>query len=170
LSGNFFYHVVGDYSVVTNVPEFQSLLGHCFEPLPSKTPIVVCGVEKLDGFAGQVFLYPNQIPELSAMLGIEIPASGLPPVPDEVSPEAEPVPETVTATQARLWLLRKHGLSSDDVRSAIESMPNQGEALIRWEYSPYIERSNPLVETIGLMLGLGSDQLDDAFREAATYG
>lgn len=167
MSADLYYFIVGNHSVATNVEEFRALLGHNFEPRPSKTAVIVGGEE---GIPGQHFVYPDQIPEISEKLGVEIPPSSLPLVGMSPPSEDSPVPEAVTATQARLWLFRNYGLSSDDVRNVIAAMPDPGESLIRWEYSPYIERSHPLVEAIGQTLGLSATQLDDAFREAVTYG
>lgn len=81
-----------------------------------------------------------------------------------------PVPETITATQVRLWLVR-NGINLAQVSSAlaaIEDAQQRAEAEVYWEYAPYIERSNPLVAAIGAALNLDNAALDAAFIAASS--
>jgi hypothetical protein len=39
---------------------------------------------------------------------------------------------------------------------------------VQWEYAPYVERNHPMINTLGASLGLDSDQIDQAFREASS--
>ena len=87
------------------------------------------------------------------------------PVPE---PEVVPVPDSITATQIRLWLVR-NGISMEQVYAAIAAIPDpqsRAEAEVLWEYAPYIERSNPLVEMLGVGFNMDSAAIDNAFREA----
>lgn len=78
------------------------------------------------------------------------------------------VPEMVTMRQARLALLSVGLLTNVD--TVINSLPSpQKEAAqIEWQYSSAVERNKSLVQTLGPLLGLSEDQLDDLFIEAAT--
>lgn len=83
----------------------------------------------------------------------------------------EPIapPQTITATQVRLWLI-DNNINLDDIVIAINSIQDpllKQKTLIQWEYAPYIERNHPLIETIGSMLGLNSEQIDNAFLQAS---
>lgn len=169
------YRVVGDYSVITGVSELKQSLGNCFEPSPSKSPVAVFGEEQpnIQGLreGAAYYWYPDHVEELRSLLGIEIPEPTLPAVgsgpPGVIETPVRVVPETVTATQVRLWLFRR-GVSLADVQAAIESIPDQqtrGEAMIQWEYAPYIERSHPLIAAIAASLGLSD--IDEAFYEAS---
>jgi hypothetical protein len=165
------YVLFGDYSVLTSCEHVLSLVGHCFEPTPTKHPVIVFeGEPELTGEepdGARIYSYPDHAGEVSALLGIELAAlpdgssNGFPAgfVVDRYSGH---VPESVTATQVRLWLV-DHGVSLDAVSAAI----TDDRARVYWEYAPYIERSNPLVDAIGGSLGLSSDQIDQAFREAS---
>lgn len=80
-----------------------------------------------------------------------------------------PIPETITATQIRLWLINNDILLAN-IETAINNIedPKTKEiTLVQWEYAPYVERSHPLIETIGEFLGLTSEQIDNAFVEAS---
>lgn len=80
----------------------------------------------------------------------------------------KPVPQSVTATQIRLWLI-KNNISMDMVYAAIEAIPDpktKAEVSVLWEYAPYIERSNPFVTMLGQTFGLNDEAIDQAFREA----
>jgi hypothetical protein len=173
-----FYRVVGNYSVLTTVPELASQLGHNLEPSPSHQPIGVFGEghSALPGLpVGALFCwYPNDINVLSELLGLDLKPSSLPEVSGALSgyvvdPAEFAVPQSITATQIRLWMFR-NGISLESVQAAIDAMPDEnarGETRIQWEYAPYIERSHPFVDALGLSLGLTSEQIDRAFSEAA---
>lgn len=80
--------------------------------------------------------------------------------------EPAPVPEAVTARQARLALLGAGKL--DDVEAALAQMPGpQGRAAqIEWEYAVEIRRDSPLIAALAPALGLTMEQVDDLFRAA----
>jgi hypothetical protein len=78
-------------------------------------------------------------------------------------------PESVTATQIRLWLIQNN-ISLAQINAVIENIEDsllRDKTAIQWEYAPYIERNHPLVESIGSILGLNSAQIDSAFIEAS---
>ena len=79
-----------------------------------------------------------------------------------------PVPDSVRNAQARLALLQSGLL--ERVIAEIEAMeePNRGKAKIVWEYEQNIRRDNPLVLSLGALLGLNSKELDYLFVLAAT--
>lgn len=76
-------------------------------------------------------------------------------------------PDRITPRQARLALLGAGLLASID--ATLESLPEpqRSAAKIEWEYAVSIERSSPLVATLGSALGLNVEQLDSLFIEAA---
>lgn len=98
----------------------------------------------------------------------EVPEGG------DVAAEAEaffgsipaPIPQSVTARQARLALLGAGKLTV--VEGALAQIPGaQGEAArIEWEYATDIRRDSPLIDALAPMLGLTSEQVDDLFRAA----
>lgn len=82
----------------------------------------------------------------------------------------EPVPESVTARQIRLWLVT-HGVSLEAVAAAVQAIPDAAQratVAVEWEYAPYIERGHPMLMPLAAALGMTSEQVDAAFREAAT--
>ena len=78
------------------------------------------------------------------------------------------VPDAIRNAQARL-ALRKAGLL-ERVLAEIEAMeePHRTDAKIVCEYEQNIRRDNPLVLSLGALLGLNSKQLDDLFILATT--
>lgn len=78
------------------------------------------------------------------------------------------VPEEVTMRQARLVLLQTGKL--DLIESAIATMAGvQGQAArIEWEYSNTLKRNQPLVISMGSLLGLNTLQIDNLFILAST--
>jgi hypothetical protein len=83
---------------------------------------------------------------------------------------ASPVPESVSARQIRLWLIR-HGISLSQVDSAIDSIPDQlqrDSVRVEWDYAPYVERSHPMLIPLAIYLGLTEEQVDQAFIEASS--
>lgn len=175
-----FYRTVGKFSVLTTVPELAESLGHNLEPSPSGSPVAIFGEGHGPSSLGvlpvgtAVFWWPNHASELSSLLGIDLPDSSLPQVsgvlPGFILSEADfAVPQTITATQIRLWLFR-NGVDLESVQAAIEAIPDEklrGETRIQWEYAPYIERGHPFVDSLGASLGMTSDQIDLAFVEAS---
>lgn len=90
--------------------------------------------------------------------------------PDDLIPEPPATPATVSARQIRLWLIR-NGVSLAQVDAAIAAIPDQQqreECRVEWEFAPYVERSHAMLLPLAAALGLTSEQVDDAFREAAT--
>ena len=89
----------------------------------------------------------------------------------EVLPEAAAAPlgatQQVTMRQARLALLDAGLLG--DVLPAIDALPepDRSVAKIEWEYSSHVHRHQAFVQSIGVALGLGGDQLDELFVKAA---
>jgi hypothetical protein len=81
---------------------------------------------------------------------------------------APQVPESVSARQIRLWLIRQ-GISLAQVDAAIDAIPDQlqrDSVRVEWDYAPYVERTHPMLPPIAQALGL--TDIDAAFREAAT--
>jgi hypothetical protein len=88
----------------------------------------------------------------------------------EWSLPTQPVPESVTARQIRLYLVR-HGIQLSQVEAAIEAIQDpqtREECRVEWDYAPYVERSHPMLVPLASALGLIESQVDDAFREAST--
>jgi hypothetical protein len=75
----------------------------------------------------------------------------------------------VTPRQIRQALLYS-GISLTDIDAALNSLPEPTKslAIVEWEYSIAFQRSRPLVEQVGQMLGWTSQQLDDLWRLAAS--
>lgn len=71
------------------------------------------------------------------------------------------VPNQITPRQARQALILS-GISSQMVVDAIETLeePYKSLAMTEWEYSTAFIRTNPLVASIGSILGWTSEQLD----------
>lgn len=87
--------------------------------------------------------------------------------PDDLVPEPTP---TCTPRQLRIWLVT-HGITLDAVNDAIAGIPDATQrqiAEIEWNHSPYYERNHPMLQAIAASLGLTSEQVDEAFREAST--
>lgn len=80
-----------------------------------------------------------------------------------------PVPESISARQIRLWLVRQ-GISLAAVDAAIDAIPDQlqrDSVRVEWDYAPYVERSHPMLVPLAAALGLTEQQVDQAFIEAA---
>lgn len=75
--------------------------------------------------------------------------------------------EIISPRQIRLALLSV-GITQDNVKNMIALLPSptKEQALIAWEYSTYFDRNAPLVESLGLSLGLTSVQLDNLWTQA----
>jgi hypothetical protein len=81
-----------------------------------------------------------------------------------------PVPESVSARQIRLWLVR-NGISLSQVDAAIEAIPDQlqrDSVRVEWDYAPYVERTHPMLVPLAQALGLTEAGIDDAFIQAST--
>lgn len=68
----------------------------------------------------------------------------------------------VTPRQMRQALILS-GVSMQMIEDALNALPDptRSLALVEWEYSIAFKRQNPLVRTVGVMLGWTSDQLDE---------
>lgn len=85
------------------------------------------------------------------------------------APDESPVPATISARQARLWLIR-HGVTLAQVDAVIATIPDaitRESVRVEWEYGTEVRRDSPFVEQLGPALGLDADAIDAAFREAA---
>jgi hypothetical protein len=166
-----FFQVNGR-SVTTDVAEVAGLLGDCGEPSPSLPAVAILASDS--SVAGlplgtRVFRYPSQATLAAAEIGVALPAQGLAGGVEIVEAPGQPV-TSITATQIRLWLFRR-GIDIAEVARAIEGIEDEsarGEAMILWEYAPYIDRNNPLVEAVASLLGMTARDIDAAFAEAAT--
>ena len=81
----------------------------------------------------------------------------------------QPVPESVTARQIRLYLVR-HGVNLAAVEAAIDAIQApqaREECRVEWHHAPYVDRTHPMLLPLAAALGLSESQVDDAFREAA---
>jgi len=97
-----------------------------------------------------------------------IPANQLP-ANWQYAPDDRPVPPTISARQARLWLVR-NGVSLTSVDAAIASIPDaltRESVRVEWEYGTEVHRNSPWLAALGPSLGLDASALDAAFREAA---
>lgn len=85
-------------------------------------------------------------------------------------PEPETViPDSISPRQIRLWFIQ-NGIPLSNVENAINSIENnilRESTLVEWEYSPYVERNHPMINTLGAILGLTPEQIDQAFVEAS---
>lgn len=78
------------------------------------------------------------------------------------------VPQEVTMRQARLALNAIGKLSAVDAAIAAMPEPTKTQAQITWEFSSMVQRSQPLVLSLGSALGLSSADIDQLFVTADT--
>jgi hypothetical protein len=74
------------------------------------------------------------------------------------------VPEKCTPRQARLALLGGGKLAN--VKQMVNSLSEADQ--ITWEYATEINRSDPLIKSMGAALGMTEAQIDNMFRVAVT--
>lgn len=76
---------------------------------------------------------------------------------------------TLTARQIRLWLLSK-GILPAHIDAVISSLPEPQKSAVQidWEYATIFERSNPMINQLGVALGLTTEEIDIGFNEAKT--
>lgn len=89
----------------------------------------------------------------------------------EPQPQQIYVPEQISATQIRLWLIRNN-IPLSMIENAINSIEDpllKEELMIKWKHVPYFERNNPFINTVGSILGLSPEQINQAFIEASNY-
>lgn len=87
------------------------------------------------------------------------------------TPKPLPVPESVTRLQMRAWLI----LNDYDAEAVIGSLPETTPdeikakkiALLRWSEAEEYDRDDALVIQVATALGMDSDTIDQAFREAS---
>ena len=84
-------------------------------------------------------------------------------VPRDIPQRLEPVPQRITALQARRALLAANML--DQVDAAIARQPRAVQ--ITWEYATEIYRDDPMLVEVAQAIGLNTNTLDDLFRAAA---
>lgn len=87
-----------------------------------------------------------------------------------VQPPPSPVPDSVEARQLREWLIT-HGHSIASIDAAIDAIEDSVERELtrnQWEFSTSYTRRHPMFEAFVRVTGLTPDQIDQAFREAAT--
>lgn len=84
-----------------------------------------------------------------------------PPIPGP----GDPVPTNLPAWRIRV-VLKQRGLLNN-VKQLISSLPAEQKAIAEEQLvDSKFERGHPLIEQLGMALGLTSDDLDDIFREA----
>ncbi|QDD62639.1 hypothetical protein EJD96_00020 (plasmid) [Herbaspirillum seropedicae] len=77
----------------------------------------------------------------------------------------EPVPASVTQSQARRALLAAGKLAAVETAVAAADQDTQ----IVWQYAATVERGSPFVAALAAAVGLTDAQIDDLFRRAATF-
>lgn len=77
----------------------------------------------------------------------------------------EPVPASITASQARVALHRAGLLTS--VTALVDNPATDTEIKIFWEYEVTLDRASPALNAMAAALGLTSAQVDDLFRVAS---
>lgn len=80
-----------------------------------------------------------------------------------------PIPPDVTPRQIRQALILS-GVSMQSIADALSTLPSPQKELAQteWEYSTMFIRTNPLVNSVGAMLGWTSAQLDNLWNYART--
>ena len=99
----------------------------------------------------------------------QIANADVPPVPEPLGPEPDPVPHSCTRRQGLLALLT-YGHRRADIEALIAAIPDETEreaALIEYEAAIW-ESANPVVQQMWAQLGGTPEQLDDLFRMAVT--
>lgn len=93
------------------------------------------------------------------------PEDGVAPEIGEYEAPPLPVPNVVSARQARLALLAAGKL--DDVETAISAASQTVQ--ITWEFANEIFRDDPLISAIAVGLGMSNEEIDALFVQAITY-
>lgn len=87
----------------------------------------------------------------------------------EAAPEPAIVPSSISPRQIRLWFIQNN-IPLSTVENAINSIENnvlRETTKVEWEYSPYVERNHPMINTLGAILGLTPEIIDQAFITAS---
>lgn len=85
----------------------------------------------------------------------------------EAQDEPEPVPESITQRQCRMWLAKNKMLSNVDY--LIDQLPEDEAAIARidWQYATKFERNHPRVIALAQSMGADEAQIDAWFTEAS---
>lgn len=83
-----------------------------------------------------------------------------------------PAPLSITRYQCTTWLRSANMLQpsqsvSDLIKLIVTDPDQQLRALDRWELGTAVLRNDPMIETLGQLLGLSTEQLDAAFLVAS---
>lgn len=79
------------------------------------------------------------------------------------------VPQSISPRQIRLWFIQNN-IPLSTVENAINSIEDnilRETTKVEWEYSPYVERNHPMINTLGAILGLTPEIIDQAFITAS---
>jgi hypothetical protein len=146
-------------------------LGEIVSPARESSPAVPAWTEVVSEAVPAVIIEHPYIPAWTEVVSEEVPAW------TEVIPveytweivEFKPAIAPVSPRQIRLALL-SIGVTEEMIDGAIAQMPSPDKeaAMIAWKYSGYYERSIPIIESMGVALGLTSEQLDALWLGAAT--
>lgn len=82
----------------------------------------------------------------------------------DMSRQPNPVPQDVTADQARIALLEAGLL---DTLNDYIAQSTDDELKIRWEYGAKLQRSSTYIAAVAVALGLTDAQLDELFIRAS---
>ena len=79
------------------------------------------------------------------------------------------IPQNVRSRQLRLALVYS-GFNLDNISNAIDTLeePNKSIASIEWEYATSFDRYNQLLNSLGQILGLTEQDINDLFTLANT--
>lgn len=87
----------------------------------------------------------------------------------ETIPEPPMVPVSISPRQIRLWFIQNNMplVTVENAINGIEDVVLRETTKVEWEYSPYVERNHPMINTLGAALGLTPEQIDQAFITAS---
>ncbi len=89
-------------------------------------------------------------------------------VPIPIQPPS--VPESISPRQIRLWFIQNN-IPLSTIETAINNIEDsilRETTRVEWEYSPYVERNHPMINTLGAALGLTPEMIDQAFITASS--
>ncbi len=98
-----------------------------------------------------------------------VPESALPAGYKMALAEPQPVPESISASQARVRLIQT-GVGMDAIDEAIgriEDATTRESVRAWWEYEYPLRRDSPMLARWAVACGFSAEQLDDLFRGAA---
>jgi len=119
----------------------------------------------LDAVEVSVEEHESLLAQQAAGMTIKPGAGGRPKTVLEVLPPV--VPHQVTMRQARRALLSVDKLQAVDDAIALLPSPEKEAAEIDWNYGATVERASPFVATLGPMLDLDEEAIDELFIAAA---